>query len=405
VILFGLLVQAARLACSLSGRRSTFYLAMLLTGVGLATAGFLSITTAVVPWFVRRRSTALALMSIGLSLGGLLVPLVAARWWTSAGARRCSSRPRVLLAGLPLAVLMRRSPAPYGQLPDGGYGLRGPAPRRDALRPGPSAPITRCARRCGRARSGSSASGTRGAARGVGRDGAPGAARVRGRGFSLQRAAGAVALVTLTSAGQVIGGPLGDRFDKRLHRDRGDAAHGGAAGAGMGPWLVAVVTFAVVARRRLGRARAADGVAARRLLRREPLRLDHGRVDDGVHGRQLVGPGPGWHARRRAGRLPPRLHVLAGARGRRLAELLVRVAAADRRGTRRRPRAAAGIDSTRTSRLAMSDVALGIDIGGSGIKAALVDVANGALVAERQRLPTPQPRRPPAVADDGRRGV
>lgn len=47
----------------------------------------------------------------------------------------------------------------------------------------------------------------------------------------------------------------------------------------------------------------------------------------------------------------------------------------------------------------MSQVALGIDIGGSGIKAALVDVASGALVGERQRLPTPQPSRPAAVAD------
>jgi polyphosphate glucokinase len=47
----------------------------------------------------------------------------------------------------------------------------------------------------------------------------------------------------------------------------------------------------------------------------------------------------------------------------------------------------------------MSDVALGIDIGGSGIKAALVDVANGALVAERVRLATPQPATPTAVAE------
>ncbi len=47
----------------------------------------------------------------------------------------------------------------------------------------------------------------------------------------------------------------------------------------------------------------------------------------------------------------------------------------------------------------MSDVALGIDIGGSGIKAALVDVANGALVAERVRLDTPQPATPTAIAE------
>ncbi len=43
--------------------------------------------------------------------------------------------------------------------------------------------------------------------------------------------------------------------------------------------------------------------------------------------------------------------------------------------------------------------ALGIDIGGSGIKAAPVDVATGKLVAERQKISTPHPSRPGAVAD------
>lgn len=41
---------------------------------------------------------------------------------------------------------------------------------------------------------------------------------------------------------------------------------------------------------------------------------------------------------------------------------------------------------------------LGIDIGGSGIKGALVDVENGQLTAERFRIPTPQPSTPKKVA-------
>ena len=41
---------------------------------------------------------------------------------------------------------------------------------------------------------------------------------------------------------------------------------------------------------------------------------------------------------------------------------------------------------------------LGIDIGGSGIKGAPVDVARGVLVGERLRVLTPQPSTPPAVA-------
>jgi len=42
---------------------------------------------------------------------------------------------------------------------------------------------------------------------------------------------------------------------------------------------------------------------------------------------------------------------------------------------------------------------LGIDIGGTGIKGAPVDVETGDLVAERLRIPTPQPALPNSVAD------
>jgi len=42
---------------------------------------------------------------------------------------------------------------------------------------------------------------------------------------------------------------------------------------------------------------------------------------------------------------------------------------------------------------------LGIDIGGSGIKGALVDIEKGELATERHRIATPQPSKPDAVAD------
>jgi len=42
--------------------------------------------------------------------------------------------------------------------------------------------------------------------------------------------------------------------------------------------------------------------------------------------------------------------------------------------------------------------ALGVDIGGSGIKAAPVDIDNGVLLTKRQRIPTPQHSTPAAVA-------
>jgi polyphosphate glucokinase len=42
---------------------------------------------------------------------------------------------------------------------------------------------------------------------------------------------------------------------------------------------------------------------------------------------------------------------------------------------------------------------LGIDIGGTGIKGAPVDVETGALIGERKRIPTPIPAKPRAVAE------
>lgn len=41
---------------------------------------------------------------------------------------------------------------------------------------------------------------------------------------------------------------------------------------------------------------------------------------------------------------------------------------------------------------------LGIDVGGSGIKGALVDLETGELTTERFRIPTPKPSKPEAVA-------
>jgi polyphosphate glucokinase len=48
---------------------------------------------------------------------------------------------------------------------------------------------------------------------------------------------------------------------------------------------------------------------------------------------------------------------------------------------------------------ATPDRAFGIDIGGSGIKGAVVDTQTGQLVTERKRYPTPQPSTPDAVAE------
>lgn len=54
--------------------------------------------------------------------------------------------------------------------------------------------------------------------------------------------------------------------------------------------------------------------------------------------------------------------------------------------------------STAASRRVSAGVGFGIDIGGSGIKGAPVDLGKGELTADRMRIPTPQPSTPDAVA-------
>jgi polyphosphate glucokinase len=53
--------------------------------------------------------------------------------------------------------------------------------------------------------------------------------------------------------------------------------------------------------------------------------------------------------------------------------------------------------SEETAEMASSRIAIGVDVGGSGIKAAVVDVEAGRFRSERHRVPTPMPSTPEAV--------
>lgn len=252
VILVGLVAWAVGMALLAGVSTLTgFYLAMIVTGLGLAFSGFLSITTAVVPWFVRRRSTALALMSVGISLGGLLVPLVASAV-VDVGWRPTLlvSGGVVLLAGLPLAVLMRRAPEAYGQRPDGGPREGGAARDQPPLRPLREARSDHTLQEALRTRAfWQLGAGHASALLVVSAVTVHLVAHVSdGLGFSLQRAAFAVALVTVISAaGHLIGGTLGDRVDKRVLTGSAMIAHGTAVLVlAWVPGWSAVVTFSVL---------------------------------------------------------------------------------------------------------------------------------------------------------------
>src|SRR6476469_3228607 len=54
-------------------------------------------------------------------------------------------------------------------------------------------------------------------------------------------------------------------------------------------------------------------------------------------------------------------------------------------------------ETAETADVASGRIAIGVDVGGSGIKAAVVDVESGRLRSERSRDPTPNPSTPDAV--------
>ena len=97
-----------------------FFFFYLLLALGASLGGFLSITTALVNWFQRHRSRALAVSQTGFAIGGALTPVLVFfmenhGWRTTAFA----SGWIVLGIGLPLSLLIRHRPSDYGEFPDG----------------------------------------------------------------------------------------------------------------------------------------------------------------------------------------------------------------------------------------------------------------------------------------------
>ena len=98
----------------------TFYLAFVVIAIGSSLGGFLTLFVTIANWFEKRRAMALGLAAIGVSIGGMMVPLVAYALNTYGWrATAFASGWIVLGVGLPLVPLMRSTPERYGLLPDG----------------------------------------------------------------------------------------------------------------------------------------------------------------------------------------------------------------------------------------------------------------------------------------------
>ncbi len=238
-----------------------FYAAMLVIGVGVVFSGYLSVTVAIVPWFVRLRAKALALTAVGLSIGGLAVPLVAgaveAFGWRETLA---ASGGLMVLLGMPAALLMRSDPARYGQLPDGRR-LEPPvtgSPPTDATATDSAAPAAALAGEGDRGYEFTLRAALRTRAFWMLSIGHGSALLVvsavvvhliahlnEDRGLSLAVAATVMAVLTLvTILGQLAGGVFGDRYDKRLVALAAMLLHATALLVlAWGPGFAAVATF------------------------------------------------------------------------------------------------------------------------------------------------------------------
>lgn len=97
-----------------------FFFAYFLIAVGSSLAGFMTLTVAVVNWFERRRAFALGILSTGFAIGGLGVPLVVLSFETF-GWRKTALASGIItfVLGQIIATLFRHRPEDYGMSVDG----------------------------------------------------------------------------------------------------------------------------------------------------------------------------------------------------------------------------------------------------------------------------------------------
>src|SRR3954454_21731025 len=213
IVMFGL----GLILLSYTDTLPTFYAAFLVIALGASFCGMFPINTALIHWFERWRARALSSMSIGLALGGVSVPLVA--WSLQTFGWRgtaFSSGVIAIVAGLPLAMVIRRRPEDHGETVDGVppqvHLASGEAPPPDPRRDFTAAEAVR-----------TPAFWLLSLGHGfalfvVHAVTVHAIAHLKeGLGYSLEQAALVISLVTLAQVGGVvIGWTIGDRYDKRL---------------------------------------------------------------------------------------------------------------------------------------------------------------------------------------------
>lgn len=116
VIIFG----AGMILIGFSNSLPWFFGAVLLTFVGVNFAGFVPVTVAVANWFQRRRSRAIAFVSTGFAIGGLIVPATVLCLETFGWRPTAIGSGFVVWGlGIPFAMILLHRPGDYGFQPDG----------------------------------------------------------------------------------------------------------------------------------------------------------------------------------------------------------------------------------------------------------------------------------------------
>jgi|AntAceMinimDraft_1070359.scaffolds.fasta_scaffold06130_5 MFS family permease len=97
-----------------------FYLAVAVIAVGASMAGYFPLNVAVIQWFEKKRARALSYVGLGFALGGVFVPIIAGSieifgWRPTA----MGSGIAAILIGYPLASIFRRRPEDFGDVVDG----------------------------------------------------------------------------------------------------------------------------------------------------------------------------------------------------------------------------------------------------------------------------------------------
>jgi sugar phosphate permease len=246
VIVFGLGLIGLGFIQSLLG----FYGAVLTIALGTSMCGYFPINVAIIHWFERKRGRALAGSSMGLALGGLLVPLVAASM-LSFGWRATAIGSGVLaiVLGVPLSRYFRGRPADLGETIDGEPPVERPVGSAAAVQPA-STEIEFTAREAMRTRAFWLLALAHGSALLVVTSVNVHAIThmKEGLGYTVAQASLVISLMTVSQIGGVgLGMLFGDRYNKRLMAAGCMVMHG--LGLLMLTWATGVpmlVAFAVL---------------------------------------------------------------------------------------------------------------------------------------------------------------